>query len=544
MKKILSVEQMRSLEQAADAAGLSYDQMMENAGKTIASTIMNYWPETEGWGVTILVGSGNNGGDGLVAGHYLHKAGAKVTFFLTKARSEEDVNLQRIIQDGCEIVVAAEDKRYKKLRNLVVSTDLLIDSIFGTGFKPPIDGDAQSILVFVNKVLCERSVLPVIVAVDCPSGMDCDSGESSDECLVADLTITLAAAKPGLLRFPGAECAGEIVVGDIGIPPSANELTAEGLDFATREGVRPWLPQRPRNAHKGTFGRVMIVAGSVNFPGAAALCALGAYRSGAGLVTLAVPEAILGYLVPIVPEATWLVLPQQLGVINGAAADIVLAEISSCQALLLGPGFGQERATHSFMERLLVPSSAAKQELGFVHQGGSEESMILPPIIIDADGLKLLVEIPSWHEHLPSGSILTPHPGEMSVMTGLSVAEVQAEREQTALDWAARWGHIVVLKGAFTVVAAPNGQATVLPFATSALARAGTGDVLSGVIASLLAQGLQPYKAAILGSYLHGWSGEIAAGMIGSTAGVIAGDIAEALPAAIGELERGFEMGA
>lgn len=538
MKKVVTVEQMRAIEQAADASGLTYDQMMENAGKSIATAILDYWPDADGWNVTILAGPGNNGGDGLVVGHYLQEAGAKVSVYLTKARSEEDENLKRIIQHGCRVTVAEEDKGHKVLRDLIASTDLLVDSIFGTGFKPPIKGEAKKILTFVNKMLERHASVPSIVAVDCPSGMDCDTGEIDDESLSADLTVTLAAAKPGLLRFPGAEYVGEIVIGDIGIPPTQNEIAAIELEFATREGVQAWLPERPRDAHKGTFGRVIIVAGSINFPGAASLSALGAYRSGAGLVTVAVPEPIQGFLVPMIQEATWLILPHELGVISGAAAEVILEELPHCQALLLGPGFGQEQATLNFMKRLINPAAAAKQGIGFVRYEGKEETLRLPPIVIDADGLKLLARIPDWQVHLPGQSILTPHPGEMSVMTGLPVAKIQAEREQIALDWAARWGHVVVLKGAFTVVASPSGKATILPFATSALARAGTGDVLSGAIASFLAQGLKPYQAAILGCYLHGWSGEIAAGMIGSTAGVIAGDIAELIPTAISELER------
>ena len=538
MKKVVTVEQMRAIERAADASGLTYDQMMENAGKSIADAILEYWPDVGGWSVTILVGPGNNGGDGLVVGHYLQEAGATVSVYLTRERTEEDEKLQRIIRHGCPVTIAENDKRQKALRDLIVSTDLLVDSVFGTGFQPPITGDTKNILAFVNKVLRERASALRIVAVDCPSGMNCDTGEIADESLEADLTVTLAAAKPGLLRFPGAEHVGEIVVGDIGIPPSQKEIAAIDLDFATREGVRVWLPERPRDAHKGTFGRVIVVAGSVNYPGAASLSALGAYRSGAGLVTLAVPEPIQGFLVPMVPEATWLILPHEHGVIAGAAADLLLEELPHCQALLLGPGFGQERATLNFMKRLISPTAAAKQGLGFVRSEGTDETVKLPPVVVDADGLKLLAEIPDWHVHLPRQSILTPHPGEMSVMTGLSVAEIQAERERTALEWASQWGHVVVLKGAFTVVASPSKKATILPFATSALARAGTGDVLSGAIASLLAQGLQPYRAAILGCFLHGWAGEIAAGMIGSSAGVIAGDIAELIPAAISELER------
>ena len=529
---------MRAIEQAADASGHTYDRMMENAGRSIAAAILDHWPEAVGWSVAILAGPGNNGGDGLVVGHYLQEAGAEVSVYLTKARSDDDENLQRILKHGCPVTIAAKDKKYKALRELILSTELLVDSVFGTGFKPPITGDTKDMLAFVKDLLGERTSAPYTVAVDCPSGLDCDTGEIADESLFADLTVTLAAAKPGLLRFPGAEYVGEIIVGDIGISSTQKELAAIDLEFATREAVREWLPLRPRDAHKGTFGRVMIVAGSINFPGAASLAALGAYRSGAGLVTLAVPEPIQSFIVSTVPEATWVVLPHELGVIAGTAADVILHEIPHCQALLLGPGFGQEPETLDFIKRLISPGEAAKQGIGFVRREGEDDRVALPPTVIDADGLKLLKEIPDWQRYMAEQTILTPHPGEMSVMTGLSVAEIQGAREETALEWAAKWGHIIVLKGAFTVVASPTGRAAIIPFATPALARAGSGDVLSGAIASLLAQGLQPYHAAIVGCFLHGWAGEIAAGMIGTTAGVIAGEVAELIPAAISELER------
>ena len=242
MKKVVTVGQMRAIEQAADASGLTYDMMMENAGKSIAAAILDYWPDAEEWSVFILAGPGNNGGDGLVVGHYLLMAGAKVSVYLTSPRSEEDENLQRIIRHGCPITVADEDKRHKVLRENIASTNLIVDSVFGTGFKPPIKGDTKNILAIVKKELGENTSAPYVVAVDCPSGVDCDTGEISDESLSADLTVTLAAAKPGLLCFPGAEYVGEIVVGDIGIPPSLKEIAAIDLEFATSEGVRTWLP--------------------------------------------------------------------------------------------------------------------------------------------------------------------------------------------------------------------------------------------------------------------------------------------------------------
>jgi NAD(P)H-hydrate epimerase len=375
--------------------------------------------------------------------------------------------------------------------------------------------------------------------VDCPSGLECDSGEVADEAIKADVTVTLAAAKRGLIRFPGAEYVGRVVVAEIGIPSEQEEIAAVTEELANKETVRDWLPDRPEDAHKGTFGRVVVTAGSINYPGAAALAGEAAYRVGAGLVTMAVPGSIQVLIASLLPEATWIVLPHELGVIAENAADVLMREMENVDALLLGPGFGMDAATERFIRRLLdTQHSEVKGKIGFVSEERRMDgaSSSLPPCIVDADGLKLLGRIENWHELLPTWSILTPHPGEMAVLTHEAKKTIQKDRTGAAVKWAGEWGHIVVLKGAHTVVASPDGKSTVLPFATPALARAGTGDVLAGAIAGLRAQGVDSYKAAILGGFLHGRAGEIAAVAIGSEASVIAGDVARALPRAIAEL--------
>jgi NAD(P)H-hydrate epimerase len=334
---------------------------------------------------------------------------------------------------------------------------------------------------------------------------------------------------------------GELVVGDIGLPPGFALLEEIGLEMATPERLRQWLPPRPRDAHKGTFGKVLIVAGSVNYPGAVALAGLAAYRVGAGLVTLATPQPIQPLIAGIVPEATWILLPHELGAISKDAAAVLVEPLSGTTCMLLGPGFGQEACTGDFLIRLLGAETAhSRGNIGFVHDGNEGRGPVrqLPHCVVDADGLKLLAKIPDWPHHLPRESILTPHPGEMSVLTGLPKEEIQSDRIATAQSWAKTWGHIVVLKGAYTVVAEPSGRADVVPFATPALARAGTGDVLAGAIAGFRAQGVPPYEAAALGAYLHGRSGELAESRTGSAASVLARDVGEALPEALKELMR------
>jgi NAD(P)H-hydrate epimerase len=407
----------------------------------------------------------------------------------------------------------------------------------------PLAGKPADLLRQVRKYLDERrDDPPMIIAVDCPSGLDCDTGQLDPAALPADATVTFAAVKRGQLVFPGAEAVGDLAVADIGLS-DRNLAALDGvkLELATPESVRPWLPARPRNAHKGTFGRVLVVAGSVNYTGAAYLAGAAAYRAGAGLVTLAVPAPLYAILAGQLPEATWLMLPHDMGVIDAPAAEMLRKEYERTRALLIGPGFGTEKHTADFMRRWLGVDERAGQRrggLGFLApaEPEPEAAAALPPVVVDADGLKLLAQIDGWARRLPAGAVLTPHPGEMAVLTGLDKDAIEADRLGTALKFAADWGHVVVLKGAFTVVAAPDGRATVMPFATAALATAGTGDVLAGAVAGLLAQGLAPYEAAAAGAYLHGLAGVLAAQALGSTAAVMAGDVLDGLIEAMASL--------
>jgi NAD(P)H-hydrate epimerase len=302
------------------------------------------------------------------------------------------------------------------------------------------------------------------------------------------------------------------------------------------------LPDRPTNAHKGTFGTVLVVAGSVNYTGAALLAGKAACRIGAGLVTLAVPAPLHTSLAGHFPEATWLLLPHEMGSISTAAAEVVSNNLERVSSLLIGPGLGLDDTTKDFIGNLLDSATlkTPHPRLGFVQPSGSKDKQkpaSLPPLVFDADGLKLLAKIPDWSKLLPATAILTPHPGEMSELTGLTIDKIQENRLEIAVKYAAEWGHVVVLKGAFTVVAAPDGRTTTIPVATPALAHAGTGDVLAGIIAGLRAQGLEAYEAAHLGAWVHAQSGLAAAVVLGSTAAVLAGDVLDSMIEVLAELE-------
>lgn len=383
--------------------------------------------------------------------------------------------------------------------------------------------------------------LPHVVAVDCPSGVDSDTGEAAPECIPADLTVTMAAVKRGLLSCPAYNYVGVLRLVGIGLPQGIEAYDAIRREVASPEWVRDVLPERPLDAHKGTFGTALIVAGALNYTGAAALAGEAAYRVGAGLVTLGAPGPLHSALAGQLPEVTWLLLPHEVGVIEAAAARIVKENLERVTALLIGPGFGLEDTTGDFLRQFLgEPAPKKKAQLGFVKSADQREDATkseLPPLVVDADGLKLLARLPDWPAQLPPSTVLTPHPGEMAVLTGLDTAEIQAERVEVAERFAAEWGHVVALKGAFTVIAAPDGRTVVVPVASPALARAGSGDVLAGLIVGLRAQGVAAFEAAAAGVWLHAQCGLLAADILGSPAAVIAGDLISALPDVIAQFE-------
>ncbi len=540
VSKIVTVEQMREIERAADASGLSYDRMMLRAGAAVARETLRVLGAAAGKSALILVGPGNNGGDGLVAGARLRQQGLQVCAWVSRPRPSPDPHAESLRSLGAEVIQAADDPGLERLSDRALSADVVIDAILGTGFSLPLREGLARVFRRVEAAIADRSPRPWVVAVDCPSGLDSDTGEIAPETITADLTVALGAVKQGLLRAPGSVVCGQILVGDIGLSEEMSELSGVKIEFVEGHEVRGWLPSRPETAHKGTFGTVLVVGGSANYPGSVGLAGAGAYRIGAGLVTLAVPGPIHGLLVSHLPEATWVVLPHETGVIAETAADIVVQAARSAQALVVGPGLGREATTRRFLSRLFSGSEPAhKGRMGFVPSGEKSAAASdpgMPQAVIDADALRLLAEIAGWPRRLPPKSILTPHPGELAGLTGLSVETIQANREGVARERAVEWGHIVVLKGAHTVIAAPDERLWVLPFATAALAKAGSGDVLAGAIGGLCAQGVGPVEAAVLGSYLHGLAGTLAAEAAGSTVGVLASDVARRIPEAVGKV--------
>ena len=537
--KLVTVSQMQKIEKEADASGLTYDQMMENAGQGLAEIVLDLFVDDVEPEVVGLVGSGNNGGDTLIALTALVEEGWKARAYLVK-RKKDDL-LKRFTDAGGDVL--SGERAFEQLAESIGTADVLLDGVLGTGVKLPLKKDVAELLEEVNEILDALDEHPLVIAVDCPSGMDCDTGEVAEETIPADLTVTMAAVKQGLLKMPAFEYAGELEVVDIGLSPDLDSLKDVNTEVAEEESISTLLPERRLDSHKGTFGTALIAAGSVNYTGAVLLAGEAAYRAGAGLVTLAVPGPVHAALAGQIPEATWVVLPQAMGVIASNGSEVLMKNIERATALLIGPGFGTESTTKEFVENTLSGKSAPKKSaarIGFLHEETekkAEANGILPPMVVDADGLKLLAQIKDWHTKLPSDTILTPHPGEMAVLTGLSKDEIQEDRQEIARKYAKEWGHVVVLKGAFTSIAAPDGRVTVIPVASSALAHAGTGDVLAGIIVSLRAQGLDAFDAAVAGAWIHAQAGLYAADNLGTSASVLASEVLNSISDVLSDLE-------
>ena len=543
--KLVTVAEMRAIEQQADANGLTYQMMMANAGKGLAREIISiaHSHDDEQLQVLGLVGPGNNGGDTLIALTHLAERNRKVRAYSVRRQLDDDPLSKGLLGAGGELIDATKDPRHEQLAAFASVADVIVDGLLGTGTKLPLKDDISAILRAVQQTINEADWPPIIVACDCPSGVDCETGEAAEETLRADMTVTMAAVKQGLLKLPAYSLIGELRVVSIGDLDGLSGWESIVDLVAGDDLVRGSLPERPADSNKGTFGTALCVCGAVNYTGAALLAGEAAYRSGVGLVTVAVPAPVHMAIAGELPEATWMLLPHELGVISSSAADVLLKNLERVTALLIGPGLGLEPTTGEFIETLVRGKPIVRKghsRIGFVQTSTQErrvDEIELPPFVIDADGLKLLAGIAGWPKLLPPQSILTPHPGEMAFLTGLTVDDIQNDRLNLARRFAQEWGHIVLLKGAFTVIAHPDGRTTTIPVATSALASAGTGDVLAGLVVGLRAQGMGPYDAAVAGAWVHARAGLLAADVLASNRSVIAGDILDAIPEVFAGLE-------
>lgn len=499
---VLTASEMRRLdEEAIKGIGISSLALMENAGAQVARFLQDKYGPLKDKRIHILVGPGNNGGDGLVAARHLLNMGARPKVYLThpedKCSRECQVNLEIFRRLDGEIVSLTVSQR-RNLKFSLSMADVIVDSMLGTGAQGPLRGQLGEIVAVVNEV--RRPV----VAVDVPTGVDATTGEVAGEAVRADYTCCLGHLKLGCLFYPGRSYVGEYVVLDIGIP----HKLAEGIErwLLEREDLGK-LPERPPWGHKGTFGHTLVVGGSLGMAGAAWLCAKAVYRGGGGMVTLAVPQSIANRFPP--DEVIVKPIPDTPeGTLGSPSIEALRELLKGKDVLAVGPGLSNRPEVKQVVEYLLRSWTG--------------------PAVIDADGLNVLTDefVMSVPSEQRRNWVLTPHPGEMGRLLNQPPQWVNAHRGTVGGDLAARWGVTVVLKGTPTVISG-QGRMYISTAGNSGMGSAGMGDVLTGVIAAFLAQGMEPLEAAALGAYVHGLAGDLA-GEKGRR-GMTAGDCLEAL---------------
>jgi len=523
--RILTAEQMRGVDRAAiERLGLPALVLMENAALGVVDAIGRQYPDAES--AAIFCGPGNNGGDGLAVARQLATRGYAVEVFLADGGRplEGDAALQLAVCRRLELSIhqLPPDAGPQALAAALAAArehDLVIDALFGTGLARPLAGLFASLVAGLNEVPRPR------IAVDIPSGLSGSHAEPPGPHLLADLTVTFAAPKVAHVFPPAADAVGELVVTDLGFPARLVEEAEGDLHLLVGEELRGLLPPRARDSHKGDFGHLLLVAGSLGKAGAAVLAARAAVRAGAGLVTAAVPAPIL----PIVHlgsvESMGLPLPTRpaaadggAGALAAAAADVVLQALAGKSALAVGPGLGQEAETVAAVRRLVAAAAL--------------------PLVLDADGINAYAGRAGDLAARRAPTVLTPHPGELGRLLGTSTREVQADRPAAARQAAAATGAIVVLKGSLTLIAAPGGGLYVNPTGNPGMASGGTGDVLTGILGSLLAQRLEPLDAACLAVYLHGLAGDLALARLRGPS-LAAEDLIADLPGAFAALADG-----
>ena len=535
---IVTAAQMRQLEQEAFASGVAQPALMRRAGAAVAVRAREVLADPQRASVLVLIAPGNNGGDGLVVAEVLADAGVRaVRPWLYRRDGLRGAPVAADLLDRLPPLDAAG------LASAIAEADLIIDALYGIGARDELPPDLVATLRAIDVRAADPRV--TLLALDLPTGVNADTGAVADSAFRADLTVTLGRAKRGLFEGAGVRHAGRIIVDTIGL----GEGVVAGVTPRTigREDALARLPRRADDAHKGDAGSLLIIGGSLNYLGAPVLAGHAALRAGVGLLTLAVPRSLLGPIASQVAEATYLPLPEaEWGTVGPAAIKPLSEALARYTAVQIGNGLGREKATGEFLGRLFAfsPQERGKVPVGFrplsaAEEAASDEAIITVPTLVDADGLNLLSEVERWWEKIGDLKlILTPHHGELARLRGVEREVIGAAPWQAALDAAREWRQVVVLKGGYSVVATPEGELWVAPLANPALAAAGTGDTLAGLIAGFLTQGLAPADAAILGLWVGARAGELARAAIG-TLSLVAGDLPHFIARAIRELETG-----
>ena len=516
--KLVTAKEMKALDvQAQNDYAMPGILLMDNAAQAVAEAVHEALTALEGERVVIFCGGGNNGGDGLGAARWLQSYGVSVRAFvvgvaLDAVQGDAAVELAMFTKAGGRVEALSAEDDWVLAELAASKADVLVDALLGTGFHGELEGDILRACELLNK--SEKYIL----AVDIPTGVNADNGAVSEHAVRADHTVTMALVKTGLLLYPGREYCGDIELADISMPVKLVEEYQSDKYRLTDEIVRELLPLRKANAHKGDAGRVVICAGSPGYTGAAALASDAAVKAGAGLVSLYTPLSSRDVLaIKLTEVMVHGLLERMPGILGGGAASDVASSAEAADVLAIGPGLGTSESTQEAVRTIL--------------------QKITTPVVIDADALTALAGHTEILAAMQAQKVLTPHPGEMARLTGLEIAEIEADRINVAKKYAEEWQAIVVLKGAPTVIGCPNGTVYVNSTGNSSLATGGSGDVLTGIIAGLAAQEISLQEAAICGVYLHG----LAAELTGIDIGLAAGELAALLPQAREQVLYGVE---
>ncbi len=507
--KIATAQQIRNIDRRAIREfGIPGTVLMENAASAVMAEMENYFDGLSHLKIGIVCGKGNNGGDGLALARRLSIRGVAVRVALLSSFSavtgEAKINLAVLRRMDVDIV---QNAAARSLADIFLWSDVLVDAVLGVGLSSPLKG------VYAQAVNGMNDAGKHIIAVDIPTGIDADTGAVMGTAVKADLTVTMALLKRGLVLYPGALHAGTVRIADIGIPAGAVEKENIPLTLLDRGSAWGVLVPRQRDAHKGDYGHLMVVGGSPGKAGAAAMAARGALRTGAGLVSVATPNAIVPIIQSQLAEAMCIPSAESIeGTLGIGAADELLKSADAMSAVAIGPGLSTHFETVQVVRSLV--------------QG------LTVPTVVDADGLNALAGHTNVLKRAKAPVILTPHPGEMGRLLGMAASDIQKNRIGIASRFAREFNVTLVLKGAGTVVAVPDGRAFINSSGNPGMATGGTGDVLTGIIGGLLAQGLTSEQAACFGVYLHGLAGDLAARERGE-ASLIAGDLIEKIPEAM-----------
>ncbi len=488
--------------------------LMENAGQKSFLRLASLFGPLKGKSVLIVAGEGNNGGDGLVLARCLLQEGAfPSVFFVAEPPTKKEAKINYEIFDKMGGRIVQGEKGWEELPALLQKNELIVDAVFGTGLSRPIGERVAGVIQKINQSGKK------VVALDIPSGISADTGKVLGEAVRANVTITYGLPKIGHFLFPGASCRGELFVEEIGIPSSLIQQAGIKTDLLEASLIKEILPKkRKKESHKGTFGHLLVLAGSRGKRGAGALCCKAALRSGAGLVTWGLPEG-LNSPDPFIPEVMTLPLPEtREGAIGLKAEEAILSSIVNKDGIAIGPGLGTDPETRALLKKILP--------------------QLTIPIVLDADGINLITEEKELLKKLKGPVLLTPHPGEFGRFLGIDSEAVQNERLPLITQAAKAYRSYFLLKGAYSLIAAPDESVWINPTGNPGMATAGTGDVLTGMIAALAVQGIPLLKAAQAGVYLHGLAGDMAVEEKGEI-GMIATDLIEKIPDAIKQIRKG-----